>query len=285
MQSQRNGLYDAQWVAEHFDSLGVDEWHRLTKSPVAEVSLHIHTHYLREYLSSSDRVLEVGAGAGRFTQILAEIGCRILVADISSGQLDLNRRHADEYGFANAVEDWLELDICQMDSLRDSEFDAVVAYGGPLSYVLDKRDAALDECLRVLRPEGRLLLSVMSLWGSAHSRLLGVLDVPPAANRRITNTGDLLPGAFDGAKHFAHMFRAGELRRWLTGVGLEILSMSASGCLSLCWNKGLEEVRQDAATWGELLRMELEVSSEAESLNMGTHLIAVAQKPCEIPCS
>lgn len=37
-------------------------------------------------------VLEVGAGAGRFTVELARLGCSVLVADVSSVQLDLNRQ-------------------------------------------------------------------------------------------------------------------------------------------------------------------------------------------------
>ncbi len=37
-------------------------------------------------------MLEVGAGAGRFTVELARLGCSVLVADVSSVQLDLNRQ-------------------------------------------------------------------------------------------------------------------------------------------------------------------------------------------------
>lgn len=271
--------YDAQRVAGYFDAFGSAEWDRLTRSPVDEVNLHIHAHYLRQYIRSGDDLLEIGAGAGRFTQILAELNARITVADISPVQLELNRANATQYGFEHAVDEWQQVDICQMARFDDASFDVVVAYGGPFSYVLDQRGAALRECVRVLKPNGLLISSVMSMWGSAHRHLDGVLAIPPAQNRRITTSGDILPGSHEGATHFMHMFRAGEFRTFLEDGGLEVFAMSASNCLSLTWNDLLAEIRQDREKWAELLRMEREATAEPGALDMGTHLIAVARKP------
>ena len=38
--------YNRAQVAGYFDELGMDEWERLVKTPVAEVKLHVHAHYL-----------------------------------------------------------------------------------------------------------------------------------------------------------------------------------------------------------------------------------------------
>lgn len=275
--------YNPEWVAGYFDEFGVGEWERLVKTPVDEVSFYIHSHYLKAYVPAGSRVLEIGAGSGRFTQVLADLGAQILVADISPVQLDLNRQHAQQHGFADAVEDWQQVDICDMAQFASDTFDCVVAYGGPLSYVLDKRDFALQECSRILKSGGVLLASVMSLWGSAHLRLDGVLAIPVENNQKITATGDVVPGSFEGSKHFMHMFRAVEFRDWLAGANLTVLALSASNCLSLGWDELLVEIRADKEKWGELLRMELEACAEEGSLNMGTHLIGVARKSQELP--
>jgi SAM-dependent methyltransferase len=222
--------------------------------------------------------LEIGAGAGRFTQILARLEARIVVGDLSPVQLDLNRQHAARYDFASAVEEWVQIDICDMARFASDSFDCVVAYGSPLGYVLDQRDRALTECLRVLKPAGLLILSVASLWGSAHRHLDGVLDIPAAINQQITSTGDILPGMIANREQFFHMFRAAELRQWLETAGVQVLAMSASDCLATGWGEMLTAVRNDPEKWEELLRMEVEACAERESWNMGMHTIAVAQK-------
>jgi len=277
-QPNTTSSYSAEWVASYFDEYGIREWDRLARSPVDEVSLHIHTHYLKEYTLPGARTLEVGAGAGRFTQVLAGLGARVVVADISQVQLDLNRQHAQQHGFAHAVEDWRQVDICDMACFESESFDCVVAYGGPLSYVLERRDQALRECMRVLSPDGTLLLSVMSLWGSAHRHLRGVLLIPAENNRQIIESGDLLPETQGEGGHYCHMFRAGELCELLAQAGLTLTAMSASNCLSLGWDDSLQEIRADDEKWTELLRMELEACAEVACLGMGTHLIAVARK-------
>jgi len=118
----------------------------------------------------------------------------------------------------------------------------------------------------------------MSLWGSAHHRLNGVLGIPVETNRKITATGDISRETFPGRGNFMHMFRAGELREWLAQANLRVVAMSASNCLSIGWNDWLEEIRSDEEKWEELLRMELEACTEEGSLNMGTHMIAVVEK-------
>ncbi len=271
--------YQPETVIQHFDKFGVREWERLIQSPADEVSLFIHTHYLKKHISPNQQVLEIGAGAGRFTQILASLNAQILVADISNVQLELNKKFAGEYDFNQAVKDWQQVDICDLSQFKSNSFDSIVAYGGPFSYVLDKRDVALSECIRVLKPNGLLLLSVMSLWGSAHGFLDGVLSLPPETNQKITTTGDITPATFpERRNNFMHLFRSKELIDWLEQAGFEILDKSASNCISLTWNEKLKQVRDNAEKWNELLRMELEACADEGCLNLGTHIIAVARK-------
>lgn len=278
MEKEKPVGYNADEISRFFDEQGIEEWNRLEKTPVDEVSLYVHTHYLKEYIQPGMRVLEIGAGAGRFTHVLAGLGARVVVGDISPVQLDLNKQHANQLGFADAVEAWELMDICEMTGVETASFDCVVAYGGPLSYALDRRDDGLAECIRVLKPGGLLLLSVMSLWGSAHFALPFLLEYPPETNRKVISSGDLSTENMPDQDSQMHMFRADELRGWLEDADLEVLAMSASGCLSLTWNDHLETIREDEEKWTQLLVVELEAAASPGAQGMGTHMIAVAKK-------
>jgi SAM-dependent methyltransferase len=210
--------------------------------------------------------------------VLAELEASILVADISPVQLALNRQHAREYGFAQSVEDWQLADICDLSRFAAGSFDCVVAYGGPLSYVLEQRETALRECARVLRTGGVFLASVMSLWGTGHAFFDSVMTIPVECNRKIVASGDQLPTTFPEARHYLHLFRVGEFRDLLSKTGLTVVALSASNCLSTRWQDLLQTIRTDEEKWNELLRLEVEACAQEGCQGMGTHLIGIGQK-------
>ena len=271
-------LYDPDFIKNYFDDFGELEWTRLTNTPADEIKLHIHAHYLTKHINLGDLVLDVGAGAGRFTQILVNLGATVVVADISKHQLELNQRFANEFNFASGVKDWLQLDICDMSAFADQSFDAVVCYGNPLGYVFGRRDQAMREVLRVLKSGGKALISVASLWGSIHELLPAILEVDAGKNAEIIRTGDLYFDGTEGLRHRSHLFRAGEFRNFLESYKVSILDLSASNCVSTVWGELLNEIRADAVRWNELLEIELEACRQSGSLDVGTHLIAVVAK-------
>lgn len=270
--------YKADVIAAYFDGLGDGEWTRLEMNPEAEVNFAVHAHYLHRYIRPNWRVLEVGAGAGRFTIELVRLGARVVVTDISSVQLDLNRTKLDEAGLEAGVEERLCLDIVDMTALDDGTFDAVVCYGGPLSYAMDRRTEGLAECVRVAKPDSPLLFSVISLWGSVHKSLNAVLGAPKAANDHILATGDITDEVLPGHRHRCHAFRGGEFAELLSSAGLEIDAVSAATCLSTGWGDRLSEVRADPAKWAELLAMEIEACAQPGCVEAGPHIIGVGLK-------
>ena len=159
--------YDPERIARFYDEYGEREWERFDIRAMDRVGLEVHLRLLGEHIRDGDRVLDAGAGPGRFTLELARLGARVVVCDISAAQLEL---HAEKTA---SVEDSIDsrelLDITDLGRFPDGSFDAVVCFGGPLSYVLGEADRALAELLRVTKQGGRVLLSVMSLLGTARA--------------------------------------------------------------------------------------------------------------------
>ncbi len=193
--------YDREQTAKAYDAYGEQEWDRHEKAPMHRVSFHVHRHYLTEFIHRGDRVLEAGAASGRFTVELARLGARIVVTDISAGQLELNVANVGEAGLESAVEARELADIVDLNGYPDGSFDAVVCYGGPLSHVMDRADEALGELLRVTKPGGHVLLGVMSRHGALHAFLTGadaeIEEFGLDEMQAIYETGDLPTDALE----------------------------------------------------------------------------------------
>lgn len=269
--------YDRPAVAAYFDQLAEGEWQRFDKYALGAVHEHIHNLYLERFVSPGSRVLEIGAGPGRFTRTLHRLGCRIVVADISDVQLALNRRYGSEYGFANSVEAYEQLDICELTTLPAASFDVVVAYGGPLSYVFERRDSAVESCRRVLKPRGVFLASVMSLWGTLHRHLAALRDLPLWSMTSILETGDLTPENDPTSPHKCHLFRSAELASLMERHGFRVEAVAASNALSTNLEPLLLELRAQPDRWQALLDLESQATAQAGYVDGGTHLIVAAR--------
>lgn len=234
------------------------------------VSIQLRREALERYVPRGSRVLEANAGAGHFTEALAQLGCRISVVDESADELASNRANAGARGFSSSIEHWLQRDIGALDDVSDGTYDAVVAYGGALSYALERRDHALAEYRRVLSSGGVLVLDVLSLWGTLHRQLPLVVGHDLVHNRAVIRTGDVL-----GVRRECHLFRAAELRTFLCRGGFDLLSLSASSVLS----SGMEMPRSsEASIWSTLLEFERAACVEPGCLDGGSRLIAVARR-------
>jgi ubiquinone/menaquinone biosynthesis C-methylase UbiE len=269
---------DTGWVRAHSDD--EDIWLQPDQSPTQQVDIAIHNHYLRQYLKSGMRVLEMGAGAGRFTRTIAAITRPIVVADLSADKLALNKRNAEALGHASAIEDWRECDMTDIKAQFDNDqFDAVVCVGGPLSYVIDRREKAVNELYRVTKPGGLLFLSARSLFGTLHESLPRILNVNPRINREIIETGNMGPQQVSLASRFWHAYRAQEFRAFVEATGARTLTITASNCLSSTWTDVLTAWRADRRTWEHLIELEIAACREPGCLDMGAHVLVVAQKP------
>lgn len=274
-------MYDPSRLASFFDEYGEREWERLgpERPAIDRVNFATHLALLREHISEGDRVLEAGAGPGRFTIELARIGARIVVGDISPGQLRLNRENVGAAGLEAAVESRQVLDIVDLEKLDDESFDATVCFGGPLSYVLDRADAALAELLRVTRPGGKLLLSVMSLFGSMRTFLPSVLEEVDQHGletvNRVIETGDLPPELSRGHATM-RLYRWSELEELLGRHPCTLLGASSANFLAARADDVLDGI--DGDRWETLLEWELAACREPRAIDGGTHMLAAVRR-------
>ena len=196
------GRYEA-WHRNLDVNEGANEpWHRLVK---------VHLEPGRDLVGR--RVLEIGCGRGGFTCWLARHPARpvvLVAADIAATAIEKGRAFALQEKLS-----WIAWEVCDIHAIchPDSSFDTVISCE-TVEHVHDPR-RTLREISRVLKPGGRLFLSVPNYCGSmglyrAYLMLRG---------RKYTEVGQpinrltLLPVT----------------RRWIKRAGLQIACIDAVG--------------------------------------------------------
>lgn len=102
-------------------------------------------------------VLDAACGFGRHSIPLAEAGYRVVGADRSAVLLAEARRRAGEREWPR----WVEADYREL-PFDDASFDVVLNLFTSFGFYGEEGDAqALREFLRVLRPDGRLVIEIM----------------------------------------------------------------------------------------------------------------------------
>jgi ubiquinone/menaquinone biosynthesis C-methylase UbiE len=269
-----NLTWDADRASSFYDEYGEREWTRFEDGRTPAPSLDVHLEHLHRFVQPGDRVLDVGAGPGRFTIELARIGANVTVADISARQLELNHERVDEAGLEDRIAERAIADVLDLSRWEDASFDATVCFGGPLSYVVHRAEEGVEELVRVTKPGGHVLLSVMSLVGTVLHYLPILLDLARRdgvpKQEQIVRTG-LLQDEPDYGHLAMKCFRWSELEALLSRHG-EIVAASAAGLLP--------GERPEEPELREFLRtVELELASEVGALSCGEHILAVLRRP------
>lgn len=114
------------------------QWRRAVKSAIAPVA--------------GMKVLDVAAGTGTSTAILAQDGAEVIGVDLSEGMIQVGRERHPNLTL-------LQADACDL-PFGDDEFDAVTISFGIRN--VQERELALAEFLRVTKPGGRLVICEFS---------------------------------------------------------------------------------------------------------------------------
>ena len=279
-------LYQPQSVRAYFDNYGTREWERLQQTLQGRIRYAIHRHFLDEYVPEGGRVLDVGCGPGRFALDLAGRGACLTLADISQKQLDMAHAQLEAAGLLDRVEAFRCLDMVDMHELEDASFTTIVCYGAALSYTYDRSETALRELARLLRPGGRLLISVVSLFGNM--RLVGPYDGLAFLEQPDTHidwqavlsgAGIVLtrPGSDEFHQPLA-LFTSSGLRQAMEQVGLGVVALAAANPV-VSEGDQIPGIASSPQASAALTELELALCSQPGLVDSGEHLLAVACKP------
>ncbi len=132
---------------------------RLSRSRQGQLEYFITMHYIHKFLKDGDRVLEIGAGTGRYSVALAKEGYTVTALELLENNLEKLRENAS--GMSNV--EALQGDALDLSRFADDSFDVTLLFG-PMYHLYESADQhrALDEAIRVTKPGGVILTAFLS---------------------------------------------------------------------------------------------------------------------------
>lgn len=268
-------------TAAFYDAYGDGEWARL-ETAYGRLQAIIHADVLTGHVRAGDKVLDAGCGPGRFTAIAAQLGAEVVALDSSARQLGLARATCQSAGVTDRVT-FVEGDIVNLVNFPEEAFDVVVCFGGPLSYVRDRRRAAAAELVRVCRLGGVLLSSVMSRFGNAcnvvRQGAIRDREEPPRV-ASILDDGELSgvdSSNVEGMHHPPmHLYSSGELIDLFSGC--DVLALAGSNVTLAQGDPRNDSLPADEETWSHVVATERRCCRVAGLVDVGSHLILAARR-------
>ena len=217
-----------QYYAESLSAERLKRCYEIAPSRTIQY-LEAEAQYVLSYISSNDRVLELGCGYGRFLEQLIPVCQSVVGIDISLGNLLMAEK---SLGINH------HLDLVQMNSstlgFPDGEFDAVLCIQNGISAFKTNPLELIRESMRVTRPEGVCIFTSYSdkFWKprldwfrlQSEEGLLGEIDWDATQNGVIV--------CKDGFR--ATTYRPEDFRKFADIIGVESNIVEIDGSSICC---------------------------------------------------
>ena len=137
----------------------VNEDARLERSRHGQLEYFITMNYIHKFLKAGDKVLEIGAGTGRYSIALAREGYQVSAVELVESNLDVLKANAK--GLSNI--EAFRGDALDLSRFRGDTFDVTLVFG-PMYHLYEAQDhhRALDEAIRVTKQGGVILAAFLS---------------------------------------------------------------------------------------------------------------------------
>lgn len=248
---------------------GGDEDTRLNRSRQGQLEFITTMEMIHRHAPAGAKVLEIGAGTGRYSIALAKEGYQVNAIELVDYNLEVLRRNAGDLPGLCAQQG----DALDLSRFVDDTFDVTLSFG-PMYHLYEPADVhrALDEALRVTKPGGVVLVAFLSVYAIMSNCYLneGFLD-GLAENFKEDYT----------VRHYQEQFFTGydivEFEQLFEGKPMERLTtVAADGVLELAKERP-DFVLTDEA-FDKYVQYHLATCEKRELLGMSSHLLVVGRK-------
>jgi 2-polyprenyl-3-methyl-5-hydroxy-6-metoxy-1,4-benzoquinol methylase len=242
-----------------------DEDGRLFRDNMHQIEFITTMTYFKKLFKRGSFILDGCSGTGNYSFKLAELGHKVTAGDIVPHNVDILLSKQERTPILNDIYLGSITDLSRFES---EAFDIVLCMGAFYHLDSDERKIAMDECLRVLKPKGLLVVSYIN------NSALSVYNL----SDRLENIDDVLSWynnkTIDGI--FLHMSPL-EIEQIAKDYNTEIIAhIATDGISPLLSNKINDASKEDFEKW---ILFHLQSCEDKSLLGYSLHGLAVLQKP------
>lgn len=154
-------------VSSFYDD--IDEDSRLNRSRHGQLEYATTMEYIHRYAKPGAKVLEIGAGTGRYSIALAKEGYNVTAVELVESNLEVLRKNSS--GIKDIVS--YQGDALNLRRFEDNQFDVTLLFG-PMYHLYSKEDVhkAIDEAIRVTKKDGIVLVAFLSVYAIMYDNYL-----------------------------------------------------------------------------------------------------------------
>jgi ubiquinone/menaquinone biosynthesis C-methylase UbiE len=266
-------------IIDYYSSF--DEWRRLDREPL---EFQINWHYIKKYLPKTGKILDNGAGPGKYAIRLAQDGYKVTLTDLTPKLVETAKEKVNELGLINQFDGFYVADARDLSVLKSEQFDASLMMGPMYHLQLEhNRDAAVKELYRVTKKDGIVYVAFMPRIRHVLTSLLFPQHWKPNDNmdsiKEFLRTGIFNhsdKGRFTGA----YYFNIEDIKPFMESHGFETLNLIGSTNIGAAlspeqweyWkNRGEHELTQ-------LIDLLKETATNPYVLGISTHLLYIGRK-------
>lgn len=266
-------------VVEYYSTF--DEWGRLDREPL---EFQVNWHYIQKYLPQTGKVLDNGAGPGKYAMKLAEQGYKVTLTDLVPRLVEVGENKAKELGLSTQFDGFYVADARNLTLLENEQFDASLMMG-PMYHLQSEQDRnlAIKELHRVTKKDGIVYVAFMPRIKHVLSSLLYPQTWKPNDNmdsiQQFIRTGEFNhsdEGRFTGA----YYFNVEDIQPFMESYGFETLNLIGSSNIGTLLSKEQWEYWQNRGKdeFTQLIELLKETATNPYVLGVSSHLLYIGKK-------